>query len=249
MNQRETEIESLKKKVKRLEKQDDKVNDMQIENALMKNKLSQLEEGTEKIRELSKRVNELEKVQFQLQELQQETESTKTQVKELEVVKIQAVQLLTWKESMQRVMEKQNEQIMKLRSSEEERETETNSLKKLVEQLQRQNDETGTFVKKELKQFMDNVVCKFEATLEKQQLNQATSPVNSTNQLALRRTPETLTEDRNCPALKRTQAVFEPDNLVAKKRRKVEEWKRRKERKLNSKYVPLYFLTIIFFVT
>jgi len=211
LKQRETEVESLKKAV---EKKDDEVKAIQLENASMKNRLNQLEEGTEKTRELSKRVNGLEEVQGQLEELQQETESTKREVKELEVVKSQVAELLTWKTSIQRLMEKQDEHIMKLRSSEEERETKTNSVKKLVEQQRRQNDETG-ILRGKLNRFRD-VVRKFEAAVEKQRLNPATSPFNSTNPLSTRRV------DR------RTQAAFDPDNPVVKKRRKIVEWESEK---------------------
>ena len=208
----------------------------------MKNRLSQLEEGTEKVRELSKRVNEVEKVQGQLEALQKETESTKTRIMELEVVKSEVAALQTWKNSTpwQRVMNEQDEQITRLTCRSSECEEETNLLKRRVEQLQRQNDETATSLRIGLKQFMDNVVCKFKATLEKQQLNPATSPVNLTNQLSMRRTPENPTEDRNLLVVNHTQAAFDPDNLVAKKRRKVEEQKRRMARKLKRKYVPMH---------
>jgi len=234
LKQREIEIEFLKKEV---EKKDDEVKAIQLENACMKNRLNQLEEGTEKTRELSKRVNGLEEVQGQLEELQQETESTKREVKELEVVKNQVAELLTWKTSIQRLIEKQDEHIMKLRSSEEERETKTNSLKKLVEQQRRQNDETGIFLREELNRFRDNVVRKFEATVEKQRLNPATSPFNSTNQLSTRRV------DR------RTQAAFDPDNPVVKKRRKIVEWDSEKYvtgMKSFFRYVPVFLTRIIF---
>ena len=208
----------------------------------MKSRLSQLEEGTEKVRELSKRVNEVEKVQGQLEELQKETESTKTRVMELEVAKSQVAALQTWKNSApwQRVMNEQDEQIRRLTCISSEREMETNLLKRRVEQLQSQNDETATSLRIGLQQFMDNVVCKFKATLEKQQLNPATSPVNPTNQLSTRKTPETPTEDRNLRVVSHTQAAFDPDNLVAKKRQKVEERKRRFARRLKlRRYVPM----------
>jgi len=223
LKQRETEIESLKKKVESLEKQEDEVKDMQLENASLKKRLSQLEEGTEKTRELSKRVSELEKVQGQLEELQQEPEYTKMQVQELEVVKNQVAALLTCQKSMQRLMEKQDEQITKLRSWEAERDTETNSLKKLVKQLQRQNDETGVFVREELKGFREKVVRKFKVTLGKQRLNPAISSFHSTNQLSTR-------TKRKSPQENWVKALVDPDNAVVRKIRKVEEWKPEKNK-------------------
>lgn len=227
MKQCKTEITSLKKKV---EEQDDEVGALQIENALLNNRFSNLEEGTEKTKE---RVNELEKVQGQLEELQKE--STKTQIMELKVMKNQVAELQTWKNSApwQRALERRCEQIK--RSSE----LETNLLKERVVQLQRQNDETFTFMREEMKQFVDKVVCRFKATLEKQQLNPATRPVNSTNQLSMRRTSETPTDDRNRLPVNHTQAAFDPDNLVrARKRQKVEREKMAKI--LKSKYVPMH---------
>lgn len=232
LKQRETEITSLKKKVK---EQEDEVGALQIENTLLNDRLSHLEEGTEKIKELSKRVNELEKVQGQLEELQKETEPTKKRIVELEVVKNQVAELQTWKNSApwQRVMEEQYEQIS-------EHEMETNLLKERVEQLQRQNDKTSTFMRVGLKQFLGKVASNLKATLEKQQLHPATRPVNSTNQLSMRRTSETPTDDRNRLPVNHTQAAFDPDNPVVRKRRKVEEQKRRMARKRKSKYVPMH---------
>lgn len=232
LKQRETEITSLKKKVK---EQEDEVGALQIENTLLNDRLSHLEEGTEKIKELSKRVNELEKVQGQLEELQKETEPTKVRIVELEVVKNQVAELQTWKNSApwQRVMEEQYELIS-------EHEMETNLLKERVEQLQRQNDKTSTFMRVGLKQFLGKVASNLKATLEKQQLNPATRPVNSTNQLSMRRTSETPTDDRNRLPVNHTQAAFDPDNPVVRKRRKVEEQKRRMARKRKSKYVPMH---------
>lgn len=236
LKQRETEITSLKKKVK---EQEDKVGALQIENALLNDRLSHLEEGTEEIKELSKRVNELEKVQGQLEELQKETEPTKARIVELEVVKNQVAELQTWKNSApwQRVMEEQYERI-RLRSSEHE--METNLLKERVEQLQRQNDKTSTFMRVGLKQFLSKVASNLKATLEKQQLHLAASPVNSTNQLSMRTTSETPTDDRNRLPVNHTQAAFDPDNPVVRKRRKVEEQKRRMARKRKTKYVPMH---------
>lgn len=236
LKQRETEITSLKKKVK---EQEDEVEALQLENTLLNDRLSHLEEGTEKIKELSKRVNELEKVQGQLEELQKETEPTKMRIVELEVVKNQVAELQTWKNSApwQRVMEEQCEQI-RLKSSEHE--METNLLKERVEQLQWQNDKTSTFMREGLKQFLGKVASNLKATLEKQQLHPAASPVNSTNQLSMRRTSETPTDDRNRLPVNHTQAAFDPDNPVVWKRRKVEEQKRRMARKRKSKYVPMH---------
>ena len=226
---------------KKVEEQEDEVRAVQIENALLKNRLSQLEEGTEKVRELSKRVNEVEKVQGQLEERQKETESTKTRITELEVVKSQVEALQTWKNSApwQRVMNGRDKKIMGLTHMSLKGEKETNLLKKRVEQLRRQNEETSSLVRVGFKQLMDKVVGKFKAMLE-QQLNPATSPVNPANQLSTRRTPETPTEDRNWPAVNQAQAAFDPDNAVANKRRKVEEQKRRTAREVKSKYVPFH---------
>ena len=220
MKQCKTEITSLKKKV---EEQDDEVGALQIENALLNNRFSNLEEGTEKTKE---RVNELEKVQGQLEELQKE--STKTQIMELKVMKNQVAELQTWKNSApwQRALERRCER-------------ETNLLKERVVQLQRQNDETFTFMREEMKQFVDKVVCSFKATLEKQQLNPATRPVNSTNQLSMRRTSETPTDDRNRLPVNHTQAAFGPDNLVRARKRQKVEWEKM-AKILESKYVPMH---------